>query len=192
MSEVYPFQHKSLILDACCIINLYATDRMADILQVIPVQCQIASYVKDKEAKTVFDGTDEDGKKRQTPIDLYPMVISGLIRIVEPDLVLLSPKILSFAVEGLGNGEAISGAIAHQYGWAIGTDEVKATKAFARILPQLQVVTTYELVRYWAVAENISGNVLRDILEKIRIRGKFIPAQNHPLYEWAMRVMSAN
>jgi hypothetical protein len=39
--------------------------------------------------------------------------------------------------------------------------------------------------------ENITADVLREVLEKIRIGGNAEPAQDHPHYAWIMSIVSA-
>src|SRR5689334_13630009 len=49
-----------MILDACVVINLYASGRMLDILQSIPCKVTITSYVKEEEALSTVGHADGD------------------------------------------------------------------------------------------------------------------------------------
>jgi hypothetical protein len=187
------FQHGCVIVDACCIINLYATDRMGDILRAAPVRFAVCSYVKDTEALAVNDGVDTDGNPKQTPVDLQPLVSAGLLEIVVPDWSILSPHIIMLAKGGIrGMGEKISGAIAHNKDWAIATDDRDAQRKLAALMPRTQIVTTLELVRNWADMENVTTDVLREVLSRIQVRGNYIFPPSHQLYGWAFGVLSDN
>jgi len=187
------FQHGCVIIDACCIINLFATDCMGDILRAAPVRFAVCTYVKDKEALAVYDGVDTVGNPKRTPIDLQPLVSAGLLETVVPDWASLSPHILMLANGGIrGMGEKISGAIAHDKDWAIATDDRDAQRKLATLMPRTQVVTTLELVRNWADMENVTTGALREALSRIQVRGNYIFPPSHPLYGWAFGVLSDN
>ncbi|MBI1280139.1 MAG: hypothetical protein GC179_18565 [Anaerolineaceae bacterium] len=193
MSSGLIFQHGCVIVDACCIINLCATDCMGDILRAAPVRFAVCSYVKDTESLAVYDGADTDGNPKRTPIELQPLVNAGLLEIVVPDWSILSPHIIMLANGGIrGMGEKISGAIAHDKNWAIATDDRDAQRKLAALMPRTQVVTTLELVRNWADVENITIGVLREVLSRIQVRGNYIFPSSHQLYGWAFGVLSDN
>ncbi len=181
----FVFGHDCVILDACCVINLYATDRMGEILRAAPVKFTVSSYVQKVEARWVYDGEDADGNTLKQPIDFHPLVEGKLVEIVEPDLTVLSGQMILFAAHDIRNGEMISAAIAHQRNWAIGTDDASASKKLARLVPHLQIVSTFDLVKHWATSDGIDRDGIRAALRKIRERGKFSISEHHPLYEWS-------
>lgn len=163
---------------------------MGAILKAAPVQCAVCSYVREKEALGVFDGINGDGNVIRTPIDLQPLIDTGILNIVIPDWSSLSRHIIVLANGGIrGMGEKISGAIARDKNWAIATDDRDAQRRFARLMPTHQIVTTLDLVHHWADVENIADDLLRDVLMKIRIRGKAELAKDHPLYNWAIKYL---
>lgn len=193
MSSGITFEHECVIIDACCVINLFATDCMEDILKAAPVRFAVSSFVKEREALGVFVGVDVDGNPKRAPIDLLPLIHAGVLDVIVPNWAVLSPHIVVFAKAGIrGMGEKISGAIAHDKNWAIATDDRDAQRKIARLMPNNQIVTTLELVWHWAMMENVSDDVLRDVLRKIRIRGKAELAKDHPLYNWAIKYILAS
>lgn len=190
MSSSLTFQHGCVIFDACCVINLYATDRMDAILQAAPVKSVVCSYVKEKEVLGVFDGIDSDGNDIRTPIDLQPLIETGILSIITPDWSIVASHIVLLAQGGMrGMGEKISGAIARDKNWAIATDDRDARRKFARLMPAHQVVTTLDFVHYWAETESVADDVISEVLMKIQVRGKAELAKNHPLYNWASKYL---
>jgi len=162
---------------------------MGEILQAAPPRFAVCSYVKDTEALGIFTGQITNGKRQRSPIDLEPLVVGGLLEVVTHDWAIHSSHILVLAkAEISGMGEKISGAIALEKNWAIATDDRHAQRKFIGLMPQTQIVTTLDLVRHWADMENISRDVLREVLEKIRVRGNAEPAQDHPQYAWVMSI----
>ena len=166
-------------------INLYATDRMGEILRAAPVKFAVSSYVQINEARWVYNGEDADGNTLKQPIDLHPLVEAKLLEIVEPDLTALGEQMILFASHDIPNGEVISAAIAHQRNWAIGTDDIGASKKFAGLVPHLQIVSTFDLIKHWAILDGIDHDGIRTALRKIRHRGRFNISEHHPLYEWS-------
>ena len=176
------FHHDCIILDASCIISLYASRQMGEILKAIPKSVTIATFVFEKEALWIYGGSDEDVQADKEAIDLQPFVDAGLLRLVKiasaetNDYVNLAAK--------LDPGEAITGAIAMNRNWAIATDDNKARSLFQREVPHLQLVYTLGLVKYWVDSTNPSFETVTSALKNIRTRAIYKPGQNHPLYSW--------
>ena len=172
-------------LDASCTITLYASGHMADILDAIPVPVAIAEYVYTIEALTVYGDPDPaSGLPSKEKIDLGPLVTAGKLR-VEP----LAPgaeevSAVTFAATLGDDGEAFTGAIAVHRNWAIAIDDRSALSFFRRQIPQLQIVTTPELVKHWADTASPSVEQVRTVLRNIRSRGRYAPYRGHLLYSW--------
>lgn len=73
------FLNDTLILDASCLIALYASQKMSEVLQSIPRKITVAAYVFDKEALFVRTIPDENGIRGKVKIDLQPFVDAGLL-----------------------------------------------------------------------------------------------------------------
>jgi hypothetical protein len=179
------FLYSCIILDASCTITLYASGYMAGILDAIPVSITIAEYVYTVEALTIYGDPDPaSGLPSKEKIDLEPLVTAGRLR-VEP----LAPgaevvSAVNFAAALGDDGEAFTGAIAMHRNWAIATDDRSAISFFKRQTPQLQVVTTPELVKQWADTTSPTAEQVRIALRNVRSRGRYAPYRTHPLYNW--------
>jgi hypothetical protein len=173
--------HNSIILDACCIINIYASGRMGDILASIPRSVTVAAYVRYHEARAVYTA---DGSGVQEVIDLNPYVDQGLLHMVDLVTAGENANYINFAASLGDDGEAITGAIAAERDWAIGTDDRAATKFFRQRCPQLQIISSLELLKHWAEATQIRPTELGQALRLVRIRGKYQPHARHLLYAW--------
>src|SRR6266849_9270514 len=80
MSDVL-FPCEGVILDACVIINLYASGHMQSILESIPKPVSIAAYVCDMEAQRIYTGPDEDVAKETESINLQSFVERKLLHV---------------------------------------------------------------------------------------------------------------
>ena len=172
-----------IILDACCLINLYASGRLGEIVASMPERFAVASYVKEKECLCIYDGPPSNVRKSKKQIDIEQLIQEGKIEIA----FLVGDKEsiihINLAFE-LDDGEAYTGAIAANRRWIVGTDDKKAIATFGKSPYHLQVVSSIELVKKWAEKIKPSSDLLRDVLHEIRTRASYEPGNNHPLRSW--------
>ena len=171
-----------IILDASCLINLYATNHMAEILQSIPQSITVAAYVFNKEALWIKEYIGEEWAKKD--IQLQPLVDTGLLTLVtllgetESNLhVLLSSKIRD-------EGESRTGAIAINRDWAVTLDDRKARRVISETNSHIELIYSLELVKHWVETEKINSSTLKDVLEAIRGGATYLPRKANPLYQW--------
>ncbi len=168
-------QPKHLILDANCLINLYASGCMGDILRYIPKIFTLTDYVQQAEALFI--------RNPQETINLQPLIDSGLLTIVSLESETEELQFINLASD-LDDGEAMTGAIALQRHWVIATDEQKARAILALVMPASHIVTTLELVKYWADNQQIDFVTIQFVLQQIRRRARYMPPKTHVLYSW--------
>ena len=178
------FLHKCIILDACCIINLYASGQLGNILQSIAKSVAVATYVREEEALRIYAGTDTDVTQKYERIDLQSFIDCGLLTVVSPETEAENITFVNFAAALGGDGEAITGAIALHRHWSIGSDDRKAISFFVRHTPQLQIITTLELIKHWVDTAHPLSDEIRVALQKMRVRARYAPNTNHDLYKW--------
>jgi predicted nucleic acid-binding protein len=177
------FAHDCIILDASCIISLYASGQMAEVLKAIPKTITVAAYVSNKEALWSYSGPDWDIRSDKERIDLQPFVEAGLLKIVDIDNEAEKELFVDLVV-GLGPGEAITGAIAIHRNWAISIDDKKARTLFEREAPHLQLIYMLELVKYWVDVAYPSPTTIASALRNIQTRAVYRPGPSHSLYAW--------
>lgn len=168
------------LLDACAVVSLYATRRLADILAAVDGPVAVVDVVE-REAQYVFrGGGGEDAKERES-IDLQPCVAQGILAVVGSTD---EEELLTFIdlTEELGAGEAMTAALAIHRGYTVVTDDRKAARVLAR-----QGVTlrpTLDLVKTWTDHRAVSADALRVLLADLRERGNYHPSRSHPLRSW--------
>lgn len=181
MTSPLHIAHSCLILDACCIINLYASNRMGEILESMAVSVTVSAYVKDQEALTVYTA---DGSGAREAIDLSPFINQGLLRVVDIETAAENVRFINYSAALGDDGEAITGAIAAERNWAIGTDDGAATKFFNQHCNTLQVVSSLQMLKHWADYTSLPVAELGTALRLIRVRGRYQPRARHSLYAW--------
>jgi len=176
-----------VILDACSMISLYATGDLDAILRCIPKQVYIASYVENVEVKDLYN---PDTNEVDIPIDLQPVKLNGLLKVVKPtadeatDAVNFASE-MSKKKRGKNTGEAITGAIAGSRSWIMVTDDIDATKFFADPSHNLQMTTTLHILHHWSQSINPSWTQVQMALKRIRIQARYgPPPKKHPLLAW--------
>jgi predicted nucleic acid-binding protein len=173
--------HSHLLLDACCLLNLFASGQGLNILKALPVQNVVTQIVRDDELKTLQ--TLDYGKNEGA--EQFQLALSqGWLTVVDFETEAEAESFLNYIAENLDDGEAATCAIAFQRNWAIATDDKKAISFTKKEAPQIQIISTLALVKYWADQINPDLTELRLALDSIRVKSKYIPHKSHPLYRW--------
>ena len=181
MSDIPPVR-AHMILDACCMINLAASDYMESILYALPTQKTISRYVREKEVRYVYGDSGE-----QISIDLQPLLDNTLLHLVDLESEDEQQTVVQLAYLSngkMGNGEAISASIALHRDWTFATDDRDAILLLQQHQPQLHLVTTPDLLKYWASVDILSDDAVREVLEKIYRRARYKPYVDHHLEQW--------
>src|SRR5690242_17816092 len=171
-------QTEEVILDACSLINLFASGRVQEILTDLPVRFIVAAYVSEREALYTLADPTTDVHER---IDLAPLVSEGLIRIVD----LVTDDEISTFVDltaagtttkaKLEDGEAATCALAQHHGFTVATDERKVLNRIRQTTSIQRVRTTSELVKWWSEVSRVPEDEVRQVVRNIEARARFAP-----------------
>ncbi len=178
MSIKKAFSHDCIILDACCIISLYASGKMRPILEAIPKSLSVAAYVKDNEALNIYIRPNN-----KEAIDLEPFINDNILLVVDIETEEEKNTYIDLSMK-LDDGEAITGAIALNRNWAMATDDAATTRLLQSGISDIALVSTLELVKNWFEVNKENEEIVRETLSNIRVRGKYEPNRNHPLRGW--------
>lgn len=155
------------LLDACAVVNLYATRHLAEILGAVGGTVAITDIVE-REAQYVLRGGDGDDVRERDPVILAPLIATGAISVVTSDD---DEELLTFIdlTQHLGDGEAMTAALAIHRGFVIVTDDRKAE----RILNTSGVPLRFslDLIKTWLDRERLDLVGQRTVLLDLRRRG---------------------
>lgn len=170
------------VVDACCLINLYAAGDFRRFLKTVGYAWHVPTAVM---SEALFIRVkDESGEERPQPIELTPLVEDGQISVCaitggdETDLYVRLSAVLD-------DGEAMALAIARQREWTLATDDAKAQRYAGQL--EVTVVTTPELMRRWADANKVDAREVRAALRRIQASARFIPRRGSPMHGWWAR-----
>ncbi len=181
--------HSHLVLDACCILNFSASGHFIEIIRSIPAQVVVTEVVRRKELITLQRLADE---QNESAIQFETAISQGLILVVDFESAVEEEKFVNYVFELQDDGESATFAVAICRGWAIASDDKRAVSFFKREAPHLQILSTLEVVKYWSEQVNLTSTELRTVLTAIRIKGKYVPYRNHPLFSWWENLMQIN
>jgi len=170
-----------VILDACCLINLYATGRCAEILTVLP-HTFAAGREALEEANYLARKLD-DGTYEREEIEWRPLTERKLITVLELGAETEEHLFVDLSVT-LDDGEAATLAIAIHRGYTVATDEKKATNLVRDEFPQCPITNTLALLKEWEQIARPTRTELTEAIQNVRDLAHYQPGPGHDLYEW--------
>ena len=178
----------SLLLDASCLLNLYATGRLREIAAMLPYQLRVADYVLEQEALYTWLPDPASTREQRVPVDLSFLVREGLIQVMR--LEHLEEELTFVDLAALvDDGEAVTGALAFHRRCSLATDDRKARRVLGEQVPTVPLVSTLELLRLWAQEASVPGAELRAAMTAMRSGASYVPGDRDPLYTWWREVM---
>lgn len=167
------------IIDACCLINFYASGDIGGILAASNLSCHITSLAASESA--FIRVRDENGEARLERIALDQTIASGVLKVCGIEGKAEADLYVRLAAD-LDDGEAMALAIAKHRGWLLVTDDRKAKHISD--LVEVPVVTTPELMRRWAETGNVEPSRVSAVLRNIESGARFSPRTDSPDGEW--------
>ena len=178
----------SILLDACCLLNLYASRQMEVILRVIPVRFAAAEAAVAEVLYVLHGGGGQDARKREQ-VDLQPLIRAGILDILSLETEMEKANFVRFAAE-LADGEAMTCALAVHREADVATDDRKAIRVLNSVAPHVRVHTTVGLLKWWVEIEQPAKATLKRALTDVRERGSFIPGRHDALLSWWSDVLN--
>jgi hypothetical protein len=165
------------VIDTCVLLNLLATDRVAEIAEIISPSRLVCPGVSGESL--YLRSTEPDGPSQA--IDLGPLfgqnVFTACPLVVGPEEELY----VGYSLE-LDDGEAMSLAIAHARNLALATDDRKARGLATENAPAISLFSTPQIVRAWA--EGRDPAEVASVIRAIHGRARFCPSDIDPLVQW--------
>lgn len=180
-------QNQVLIIDACSVLNLYASRWMQDILGSTHSACHIASIVRQESQFVLKGGSGEDASEPEL-IDFTEILQSAILSIADLESEEEALLFIDLSTR-LDDGEAMTIALAVIRGWTVVTDDRKAGRVSLEL--GVPVLSSIELVSRWAAENGVADSVLRSCLGDIRHRARWEPRRNDPLRSWWDQLMTS-
>ena len=172
-----------LLLDASCLLNLYATIRLREISATIDARLHVADYVLEQEAIYTWVPDATSGQDEPVPVDVSPLVADGLLHVIGLESIDEQTTFVELA-SLVDDGEAVTGALAFHRGCSVATDDRKARRVFGERIPTVELVSTLDILKLWADIGQIAATDVRAAMIAMRSGASYIPGVRDPLYEW--------
>jgi predicted nucleic acid-binding protein len=166
-----------VVLDACVLLNLLATERTDEIIEALSVRCIVSSAVC-SEALYLRSDDPPSGKR---PVSLEPLVSRGSLQVRHLQNEAEEAWYVRYSGD-LDDGEAMSLAIAHACQYRLATDDRKARRVAAAA--GVQLMSTAQILKSWAECRDVSPAVLQTALRLIEAAARFRPGDRDPLANW--------
>jgi len=173
---------RMLLLDACCVLNFFATGRIEEILRTLKWRSAITAVVSG-EAMWIYRGGDGEDARERDPVDVEPLAAIGLLEVLTPETDAETDDFVAFAAL-LDDGEAMTAALAMHRGAAIATDDRKARREISSRAPHITLLSTAELLYAWSRDAAVAPAILRQALRNVTSRAHFVPARQDLLRAW--------
>jgi predicted nucleic acid-binding protein len=169
-----------VVLDTSVILNLVATGHAEAILQNLQAHCLVSTAA----AQEVIYIRADDPAQLAQPVSIDPWIDSKLVAIVSPEGPQEEELYVQFASE-LDDGEAMSLAICHVRGCILATDDRKARRLARSLTPTaVTVLSTAEILYFWATQTAIDAESLRETIQAVERRARFLPPEGDPFRPW--------
>ena len=178
-----------LLLDASCLLNLYATGRLREIAEVLPYQLCVAGYVAEQEALYVRRAGPTDAEEVQIPVDLSSLYEDGLMQLMCLESPTEEATYVNLAAH-LDEGEAITGALAFHRGCSIATDDRKARRVLGQLSPSVKLLSTLRLMQLWKEEAAVPQAELARAMANMQSGASYIPGSRDPLHNWWRSIVS--
>ncbi|MBN2088823.1 hypothetical protein JW964_04385 [candidate division KSB1 bacterium] len=178
---------QAIILDACSLLNLYASDYFSRILTDIPSKFYIVEQVKN-ESIYIWGPESLNNQKSVQVISPDNLIKNDLLKIIKLETSIEQMYFIDLATD-LDDGEAATIAKALVNQMQIVTDDRKAIRTIMKINSKAKWLTSLELIKFWSEMKQIDSNSTKHLLQNIQIRANYFPQQSHPLFSWWKEIM---
>jgi len=192
-----------VLLDACCLINLFASGRVEEILKALPHDFAVARYVAEEEVLEIEAIAGEDSEDTGARVErvilrsrIAALIENGTLTKLEISSVAEQNELIRFASQ-LDDGEAHTLALALTRGGRVATDDKKAIRVAEDAWDQasspagaaIPCLRTSELLFEWANEAGIADPELAPVLRAITRRATFLPPKSDPHFERWMSLL---
>lgn len=170
--------NRRLIIDACCLINLDSSGQLLDIANLFSPSLAVCNIVLEEEITAINQIEGDTGQAVNSKI------IENIV-LDDAELYLF----VEFAAHMGDDGESATFAVAVNRGWSVATDDKAAIKFLQKRAPEIEIISTLEIVKFWSEARKKTNQEVQELLLRIKEEGKYVPGKSHPLYGWWHGIM---
>ena len=172
-----------LLLDACCIINFFATGRIEEILRALPYEFATTRYVAAREVLSIAGLTAPGAPLAREVISSEQLEALHDLTILDLSSEEELGEFVRFARD-LDDGEASVCALAVAHGGTVATDDRKILRLLRQAQSLVPSVQTPEILYEWARLTRAPKTEIHRMLAAVRHRARFYPRRDAPRFDW--------
>ncbi|HEX9971564.1 MAG TPA: hypothetical protein VGD14_05800 [bacterium] len=178
------------IIDACSLINFYASTFLESILKNMPLNFYIVEQVKNESLYIRTPAESERGFDYE-PINLDQHFKSDLLKVVSLEADSEKSLFINLA-DQLDDGEAATLALAISRKMQVITDDKKAIRIIIQDFPAIHYLTTLDIIKEWSKRNLIETKELKKALHNILIHANYLPPKKHHLFNWWKSILESD
>jgi len=170
------------VLDACCLIDLLASGKTADVLAGTGQKWLLPTAV---QAEIRYVRAVDPQNAEQTinlPVDLQPLFDAKLLESCDVNGQAELERFVSYATRFRSDGDAMCLAIAESRNCTVATDDRKMIRIASDA--GIPVVSCPEIMKQWAEVSRASASDINAALHGIERLAQFRPSQSMPCAAW--------
>ena len=172
----------AVIIDACGILNLYASGQFIPILQAVGNDWYLPVAVERESQKYRQPDPADLEKLIIVPIDLLPAIEGGILIRCDCEIDEETELYVELAARIGDDGESMGLAIAKCRGWSVLTDDKKARRIATEL--GVRVLASTEVLKQWSEIARPSATELSDALLAIERYANYKPGQGAADLDW--------
>jgi hypothetical protein len=180
----------AIILDACGILNLYASGQFVPILTVLGNEWYLPAAVEKESQQYRQPDPDDPEKLIVSPIDLLPAIKGGILIQCDCESDEETELYVQIAARIGDDGESMGLAIAKCRGWSVLTDDKKARTIATEL--GVCVIATTEVMKQWSEIVKPSAAELSTVLEAIERFAHYTPGRGAVNLDWWIASIKTN
>jgi hypothetical protein len=178
-----------VLLDACCLLNLYASGRLGEILTALPFRFAVAEAVVAEALYVIRKGSGSQPDEK-VPVELQPLFDRGVIERWQLETDDEASLHIAFA-EKIDDGEAMTCALAVKRNACVASDDAKPIRILRERAPEVPRYSTLNILKAWADILAVPTSEIQAMLDTIGASAVYRPRANDPLYSWWKSISSS-
>lgn len=175
------------ILDACVLINLYASGFLSEVISSRQTQCFVIEQVL-QESLYIHKPGDKAASFTNEAIELDSYFQAGTLEQVKLKTATEQELFVNISLQ-LDDGEAATMAYAISHKIQMITDDKKAIRILLKESPDFKCLSTLDLIKDWSEKLTVDPKQIKAVLSNILKYANYHPGKDHPLFGWWQRAM---
>lgn len=173
---------RTVVVDACCLLNLLATGRELDLVRACDLDLIISGQAHG-EALFLHTPPDAEGVRSKHPASTERLRTAGRLQLRSLDTEPLIAAFVACAAQ-LRDEDASCVALAGALGLPLMTDDGKERRIARAQFPRIELISTLAMLDDAVRALALSEHELLGLVADLRWRGNFAPPRQDPLAPW--------